>query len=267
MVRALVSCLVVALVAGPATAHYNILLPSTAFAKKGEKVTFTHFWGHPYEHELGSVPAIRQLYVITPEGQRVDLTKQVETIKVAGAEGKEVAAHRFTYTPEKRGDYTFVLFTAPAFLEDLKESVVDVVKVVLHVQTQKGWGAVSGEPAELVPVTRPYGLFPGMVFQARAMMPLNPDVAKDKGTKSQPLPGAIVEIERYNAKPTKPNEDDELITFRTQTDALGMLTCTLPDPGWWAVTVTRPAGNYEVNGKEYPIKQRMTIWVHVHDKK
>jgi len=60
----------------------------------------------------------------------------------------------------------------------------DTVKVVLHVQAQKGWdGRVDEGAFELLPLTRPYGLEPGLVFQARAMLP---DGAKEKAV-TQPV--------------------------------------------------------------------------------
>jgi cobalt/nickel transport protein len=260
MSRAFLAPLLLALAAMPAGAHYNMLLPSTPWAKTGEKVTFTHRWGHPFEHELSDAAVPRRIFVIAPDGKHTDLTGAIETAKVPGVDGKPVRAHRFHFTPEKRGDYTFVLIAPPVFLEDMQETVEDVVKVVLHVQTQKGWDAVSKEPAELVPLTRPYGLLPGMVFQARATGPLGDG-------KHGPLAGALVEAERYNARPVKEAPEDELITFRAKTDAAGVLTCSLPEPGWWGITVVHHAGSSKVAGKEHPLKQRLTLWVHVSEKK
>jgi cobalt/nickel transport protein len=266
MLRIFLSAFILALACTRVGAHYNILLPNSPSTKKGEKVTFTHLWGHPFEHEISDAPAPRQVFAITPDGQRLDLTKGAQTIKVPGADGKEVNANRFDFVPEMRGDYTFVLVTAPAWMEDQKESVEDVVKVVLHVQTQKGWGAYLNEPTELVPITRPYGLLPGMVFQARALFPLPPEFAKGK-ERSQPLAGALVEFERYNDKPTKEGPEDELMTFRTQTDSQGVLTGALPEPGWWGITVSREAGTFKAKGELFPLKQRLTLWVHVSEKK
>ncbi len=257
--RNFLALLLLAIVTGPASAHYNMLIPSTPWAKTGDKVTFTHQWGHPFEHELSDAAAPRRVYVISPKGERTDLTNTVEAVKVPGADGKPVRANRFHFTPETRGDWTFVLVSAPIFLEDMKVSVEDVVKVVLHVRTQNGWDAVSGEPSELVPITRPYGLLPGMVFQARATGP--------KGTKSAPLAGAAVEYERYNSKPIKDAPDDELITFRTRTDDSGVLTCSLPEPGWWGITVLRNGGNADAQGKAHPVIHRLTLWIHVNERK
>jgi cobalt/nickel transport protein len=259
--RLAVALVLALLIIGRAPAHYNMLLPSTPSAKKDETVTFTHQWGHPFEHELSDAPAIRKLFVIAPDGKRTDLAKSVEAITVPGADGKPARAHRFAFTPPKRGDYTFVLAAEPVYLEDMKESVEDVVKVVLHVQTQNGWDVALRDSPEIVPLTRPYGLLPGMVFQARAL-----GLVAGKA-EARPLGLAPVEVERYNEKPVKDAPPDELITFRTTADTNGTLTCTLPESGWWAVTVHQPLGTTTVAGKEVPLRRRLTMWVYVNEKK
>jgi uncharacterized GH25 family protein len=256
MSRAFVALLSAALIAAPVSAHYNMLLPSAPWAKTGEKVTFTHQWGHPFEHELSDAPPIHKLHVILPDGKRTDLAGSVEPIKVPGADGKAVTAHRFQYTPLQRGDHTFVLATKPVYLADLQESVEDVVKVLLHVQTQNGWDVAPDDEPALAPLTRPYGLLPGMVFQARARL-----------AAKVPLAGAAVEYERYNAKPVKNVPPDELITFHTRTDADGVLTCSLPEPGWWGITVHRAARTRKVADKTVPLKQRLTLWLHISENK
>src|SRR5262249_46557511 len=126
--------------------------------------------------------------------------------------------------------------------------------VVLHVQAQKGWEAVVGQGFEMTPLTRPYGLEPGMVFQAQALL------------DGKPAPRALVEIERYNATPPKQLPADEHITRSVRTDPNGVATCTLTEPGWWSITALRDGGQREHNGKKYPMKQRATLWVYVDEK-
>src|SRR5258708_18277576 len=111
------------------------------------------------------------------------------------------------------------------------EFLRDTVKVVLHVQAQKGWDAQAGEGFEWETLTRPYGLQPGLTFQARV------------------LPGSLVEVERYNETPPKKLPPDEQITRVVKTDPNGVATCTLPEAGWWALTGSRPGGKKEHEGK------------------
>ena len=133
---------------------------------------------------------------------------------------------------------------------------------MLHVQAQKGWDATAEAPLQLTPLTRPYGLQPGMVFQAQAL------------AAGKPLGGAVVEIERYNAPPApeppftpkKPIPPDEQIMRTAKTDPNGVVTCTLTEAGWWCVTAQRDGGKKERDGKMYPVKQRATFWVFVDEK-
>ena len=151
-------------------AHYNMLLPDKPWANKDEKVTFTYQFGHPFEHELFDAPKPVALVVITPKGKKetLDIDKTLTPIKKDGADGRKVIAWQFTYAPAERGDYTFVLKTARIKLED--GGIEDIVKVVLHVQTQNGWDDAQSpfpKAMDILPFTRPYGLLPGMVFSGR----------------------------------------------------------------------------------------------------
>src|SRR4051794_9834306 len=171
----------------PSLAHYHMLLPNTASAKKDDAVTFTYQWGHPFEHQLFDAPPPESVEVIAPDGKKSDLTKSLEKIALPTGD-KQVTAYRFTFTPNQRGDYVFLLRTAPIWMQEESEFYQDTVKVVLHVQAQKGWNHAYGNVFEWSPMTRPYGLEPGMVFQAEVL-----------GARGRRL----VEVERYNDNPPK----------------------------------------------------------------
>lgn len=269
------------LAASAAPAHYNMLLPDKPSVKKDEAVTLTYQWGHPFEHQLFDAPAPESVTVLAPDGKTTDLTKSLEKTTVPAAEGKTVTAFRLKFTPDQRGDYVFLLKTPPIWMEEEEEFFQDTVKTVLHVQAQKGWDKTVTQDFESVPLTRPYGLQPGMVFQIQAkallavlpepkpgeLPPLRPPLPPlNSRLKLQPLAGALVEVERYN--PTAPKElpPDEQITHTVKTDPSGVATCTLTDPGWWAVTALKPGGEREREGKKYPVLRRATFWVFVDEK-
>src|SRR5262249_55977711 len=156
------------------------------------------------------------------------------------------------FRPAERGDYVFALTTPPIWMEEEQEFFHDTVKVVLHVQAQKGWDAAVGQGFEMTPLTRPYGLQPGMVFQAQASL------------DGEPSARALVELARYNATPPKHLPADEHITRSVRADPNGVATCTLTEPGWWGITAQRETSEQrEYKGKKYPVKQRATLWVYV----
>ncbi len=151
---------------GPASqGHYHIFLPNHASVKKDEEVVLTLRFGHPFEHQIFDASAPEHVTLVTPDGKKSDLTDQLEKITVKGDKDKDVTAYRLRYKPATRGDHVFVLVSGRVYMEEEKDYIQDTVKVVLHVQAQKGWDADAGL-LELVPLTRPYGLSPGMVFQA-----------------------------------------------------------------------------------------------------
>lgn len=251
--RTLAALSVAAVLAPAASAHYNMLFPDAASAKRGQEVAFVYQWGHPFEHQLFETPAPEGVSVIAPDGHKTDLNNSLQRFEQPG-EGKRVGAYRFRFTPQARGDFNFVLNTPPIWMEEDQEYLQDTVKVILHVQIQKGWDAATGQPLELVPLTRPYGLEPGTVFQAQAL------------ASGKPLPGTLVEVEHYHAMPPRHLPDDEQITRMAKTDPNGVVTCTLTEPGWWCVTVLADGGKRDHDGKAYPVQRRSTLWVFVDEK-
>jgi cobalt/nickel transport protein len=238
----------------PAAAHYNMLLPSASSAKKGEAVTLVYQWGHPFEHQLFDAPTPQSLFVVAPDGKKIDLTKSLTRTSVVSGDDKH-AAFQVRFTPEQRGDYVFVLRTPPIWMQEEQEFYEDTVKVVLHVQAQKGWDQSAQTPFELVPLARPYGLLPGCVFQAQGLI------------EASPLPGTIVEIEQYNATPPKALPADEFITRLVKTDPNGVVTCMFPEAGWWCLTASqRSKVMKEQDGKKYPVRRRTTFWLFVDEK-
>ena len=256
--------------AATGSAHFNMLLPPTASARKGDALTLTYQWGHPFEHQLFDAPQPQSLIVLAPDGKKTELTDKLEKTTRKSAD-KDVTAYQLRFTPEQRGDHVFVLQTPPIWMEEDGEFLQDIVKVVLHVQAQNGWDAASREDFEFVPLTRPYGLRPGMVFQAqiragdevRSVDPARAGGDYKLQTPVKPLAGSLVEVERYNVKPPKKLPPDEHITGTVKTDPNGVITTTLTQPGWWCLSTARAGGKREKDGKVFPLRHRSTFWVFV----
>lgn len=241
------------LFAGTAAAHFNMVLPQTASAKKGEALVLTYQWGHPFEHQLFDAPQPLSLIVLAPDGKKSTLTEQLRPA-APKEDAKTATIYQMHFTPERRGDYVFLLRTPPIWMEEDGEFLQDTVRVGLHVQAQKGWDAAAAEDWELVPLTRPYGLRPGMVFQAQLL-----GTDKEGGGHR----GSLIEIEHYNPAPPAKLPPDEHITRTAKTDPNGVVTTTLTEAGWWCLTAARPRGTRMRDGKAYPLRQRCTLWVFV----
>jgi cobalt/nickel transport protein len=245
LIRILGALACLSLIGTLAPAHFSMLLSETASARRLQEMTVLYQWGHPFEHQLFATPEPVRLSVLSPQGKRTDLRSRLEKVT------QPVVSYRFRFNPDERGDYLFLLEGPPIWMEEDQEFLQDNVKLVLHVQAQKGWDRAAGETFELVPLTRPYGLQPGMVFQTQALI------------EGKPLGGALVEVERYN--PVAPRElpADEQITRTARTDPNGVVTCTLLEPGWWCISAQRVHGRREQAGKSCPIRQRAILWVFV----
>jgi cobalt/nickel transport protein len=241
-----------ALWVSPLAAHFTMLLPAQPAASRDDKIEFVYQWGHPFEHELFDAPLPERLVVQLPDGNSQDLLRSLEKIQKPGADNKPALAFRFSFAPQQRGDHVFFLTTAPAWLDESKEFVQDLVRVTLHVQTQNGWDSDPGEGFRMLPITRPYGLLPSMVFQGQVM--------KERDDRDV---SPHIQIERYNPAPPKEAPPDVFVTFRTRVDPNGVFTFAFPEAGWWCFTAERAAGVHERNGREYPLRQRVTMWVHV----
>ena len=246
-----------------ARAHYHMLLPDRHSVKTGDKVVVTYQFGHPFEHELFDTEKPVKAVAFDPDGKSVDLLSSFEKVEVPGREGKKVAAYQFTLQPAARGDYTIIVESSPTWMADEKHFLHDTCRLTIHVDTQKGWdvGFVDAVPFVLQPLTRPYGLRPGTVFQAQVP-------AESGGLTAY----CTAEVERYNPTPPTALPPDEYRTLALKSDRAGVITCALPDPGWWSITVARKPTRLEKlitkthDGKEYPVIDRATIWVPVDDK-
>jgi uncharacterized GH25 family protein len=275
---ALLTLLATMLTGGQAQAHFHLLIPERPAAKHGEKIVFTYAFGHPYEHEMFDTEPPATAVVLTPDGNTVALGKDLEKIAIAGRDGKNVTAFRFSYQPAERGDHVFLFTSAPVWMPEEKHFLEDRTKVVLHVETQNGWEREVApnkpdpvEPgdqlSEVLPLTRPYGLSPGMAFRIEVTglhVWQYPGRPRQAANIELPMLRALVEVERYNPAPPKELPPDEHITRTARTDATGTATVTLTSPGWWCVTAIKKTGRMqERGGEQYPVIQRATLWVHV----
>ncbi len=233
-------------------AHIVSLIPDRPAVRLHDRAAGTISFGHPFEHEIRDMAPPESLKVHAPGGSVIDLVPRLETEKVAGPEGKEAARYRFGFEPGERGDFLIALAARPRFVADEGVFLRDFVKVVVHVQGERGWDRAIGDPLEVVPLTRPYGLRPGAVFQARALL------------DGKPIEGEVCEIERYNAERPRSMPEDEFITRTVRTGPGGLIAATLDEPGWWSITVaSRQRSARTAEGKEAPRTLRATFWVYV----
>ena len=234
-----------------ARAHFHVLMPQNVNVPPRGTAEITYWVGHPFEHMLTNASRPAQFFAVSPDGERQDLMPAAKESGIKGQEGKSFAAWRTSLKAAQRGDYVLAVVSQPVVEGGTAHQAF--IKTVLHAKAQKGWDRVLNLPAEMVPLTRPYGLSPGTLFQVQ--------VLKD----GKPVAGAMVEIERCNEQPLPESQvpADEFVTRVVKTDPNGIATLNLPEVGWWGISAEIDGGSTESDGKQIPSVRHATYWVFV----
>ena len=166
-------------------------------------------------------------------GRVTDLAESLTEAK-AGA----LSTWSARYAVRRPGDHVFFFEPAPYWEPAEERFIVHYTKVVVHaLGLERGWEAPVGLPTEIVPLTRPYGLWTGNVFQGEVRV------------EDKPVPFAEVEVEFYNegGQVTAPNE--AFITQVIKADANGVFCYTMPRAGWWGFSAL-VEGDQKMNNPE-----------------
>lgn len=235
-------------------AHFHILIPEKSSHQKGDVVVLNFKFGHPFESELQDALKPEKIILINPKGVSTEISNQFKPIKEKIA-GKEIVSFKGEFNADNRGDYIIIAKSQPVWMDSDQVYIQDTIKVIVHVQTQNNWNAGPITEFELMPLSRPYGILPGMV----ARFQINEQARK----KLSPTNGWMFEVEKWNPVPPKNLPPDELITFTTKADDTGVVSFSAPESGWWAITTEAKETEIIKNTKTYTLKQRCTFWYFV----
>jgi len=117
-----------------------------------------------------------------------------------------------------------------------------------------GWDREVGLQTEIVPLTRPYGLWTGNLFQGQVKV------------DGQPVPRATVEVAFHNdAGVTAP--DDAFTTQVVHADGNGVFSYAMPRAGWWGfAALTTSADTLPgPDGEPREVELGAVLWVRVRD--
>lgn len=229
-----------------ARGHYPMLEADQAVVVPGQEVTVEFGVGHPFANDRFPCdkPLVAQVYgPHGAEGQDL-LGGMVE------AGSRSIPRRRFKFTAEKEGDY--VLSVRSLFSEPPQRRIEDYAKLIVHVRGgQLGWERVLGDPLEIVPLTRPYGLPVGATFRGRVLEHKNP------------LVDGTVEAETYAHEDAR-RPFPELAEYRRweKTDPNGCFSVTFDQPGWWLLSCATDGGPGQQGGSTQVVK-RAVMWVFV----
>ncbi|MCX7988022.1 MAG: DUF4198 domain-containing protein [Thermodesulfovibrio sp.] len=249
----LLSLITVLFFTGTVQAHFGLILPSDDIIgeKDPKKITLKLYFMHPFEQEWLNMEKPKAFGVMLAE-RKTDLLNTLINKKIKGKNTWETQ-----FTIKSPGDYIFYFEPQPYWEQAEEKFIVHYTKIIVQaLGKEEGWDREVGLPIEIIPLTRPYGLWAGNVFQG---------IVKVNG---KPLPFADVEVEYFNEGGRIKAPKDSYITQVIKADANGVFTYAIPKAGWWGfAALTEASYRIKKDGKDFPVEIGGVIWVKAREMK
>lgn len=246
-------CLILVLgLAGVGQAHFGLILPEKSMVMQGDNPNLEMILAfcHPFEQK-GMTMARPKKFGVQTEKEKTDLLGTLQETKVL-----DQLAWKTGYALKKPGIYAFYFDPQPYCEAAENKYIIHQTKTyVAAFGAEEGWDAEVGLKAEIVPPTRPFGLYAGNVFQG---------VVKFKG---KPLADADVEVEYWNAGQKVKAPNDYFVAQVVKTDKNGVFTFAVPKSGWWgfAALTTEKQAVQGQDGKKKDAEYGAVLWVQFSD--
>jgi len=228
-----------------------MIIPSDDIVSKedSKKITLDVKFIHPFEGHYMNMDK-PEAFGVFLRGQKKDLLKTLKKKVING-----FTTWQAQYRIRRPGDLIFYVKPVPYWEPAEEIFIIHYTKVIVNaLGLEEGWDAEVGLPVEIVPLTRPYGLWTGNVFQG---------IVKVNG---KPLPFAEVEVEYYNEKGDIKPPAESYVTQVIRADRNGVFTYAMPRAGWWGfAALTTTTYKLKHKGNEYPVELGGVIWVRVRD--
>jgi cobalt/nickel transport protein len=232
---------------GGAFAHFGMVIPSDSMVMQGDKRTITLelSFSHPFEMVGMELVKPKEFAVVINDSK----TSLLDSLKKA--EVMERSAWTMNYRVNRPGVYTFYIEPTPYWEPAEDCFIIHYTKtVVAAFGEEAGWDEPLGLKTEIVPLTRPFGLYAGNVFQGIVML------------DGKPVPHAEVEIEYYNRDEQAEAPTDYMITQVVKADQNGVFTYATPKAGWWGFAALNTADEkMKYQGEDKDIELGAVLWV------
>lgn len=262
-ILAVATALVIMLAAGPATAHFGTIIPSDDIVTREDArvLSIQVKFIHPLEMHYMEMAKPKQ-FAVMHDGKKTDLRDTLKAVKSKGPDQTENMTFWTTeYQIRRPGDYCFFIEPMPYWEPAEDCFIVHYTKVCVNaLSLEEGWDQPVGLETEIVPMTRPYGLWAGNLFTGQVLL------------KGKPAPFAEVEIEYLNESPGNPGivvaPADPFITQVVKADAGGVFSYAMPRAGWWGFAALSEADwKLKLDGVEKGVEIGAVYWVHTQDMK
>jgi cobalt/nickel transport protein len=259
--KLLLAALVLCLPLSQAEAHFGTIVPSDDIVSQedNKKIALEVKFIHPMElHYMEMVKPER--FGTLHDGKITDLLSTLNEAK--GKSPDQTEDYTFWKTDfqiKRPGDYTFFVQPQPYWepAEDL--FIVHYTKVCVNaLGLEEGWDEPVGLETEIIPLTRPYGLWTGNLFTGQVLL------------NGKPVPYAEVEVEYLNESPGNISmvipPADPYVTQVVKADANGIFSYAMPKAGWWGFSALSEASwTLKHNGEEKGVEIGAVYWVKTKD--
>ncbi len=252
LVSLLMAISVVTLIlARPAEAHFGMLIPSDTMVMQTEDrtVKLKLSFSHPMEM-VGMDLETPKVFGVWAHDRTIDLTGSLRQIDLL-----DHTAWESDYKINRPGTHWFYMEPQP-FWEPAEDCfIIHYTKAaVAAFGDDEGWDAEIGLKTEIVPLSKPFGLYAHNLFQG---------IVKVDGA---PIPFASVEIEFYNQARSAVAPTDYMITHTIKADANGIFSWVAPRSGWWGFSALNRADyKLQKDGQKKEVELGAVLWVHFED--
>jgi len=238
---------------GKALAHFGMVIPSDSMVMQDENrtVVLKASFSHPFEG-VGMELIKPDGFGVLAHGKKQNLLGNLKKITIM-----DHTAWELGYTVKRPGVYMFYMTPKPYWEPAEDCFIIHYTKtVVTAFGDDEGWDTEVGLKTEIVPLSKPFGLYTGNLFQG---------IVKLDG---KPVPYALVEVEYYNKSGTVKAPNDYMVAQTIKADKNGVFSYAAPKAGWWGFAALNQADfKLKHAGEEKDVELGAVIWVRFHDMK
>ncbi|MCS7236965.1 MAG: DUF4198 domain-containing protein [Thermoguttaceae bacterium] len=235
-----------------ASGHFLVLLPSSdSVDASGEaKVSCRLLFGHPAE-QTPPLPVAQPARVGVQIGKELVLL----TDRLSRGDDRGGPVWTFVFPLRRPGDHVFFAESSPYWEPAERTWLSHSAKVVVQFGgAEVGWDHPVGLPVEIVPLTRPYGLWVGNCFRGQVLH------------RGKPAPGVRVEVEFWNEGRRVDYPSGLLSTQVLTTDSQGVFCYGIPWSGWWGfAALVEGESQPGPDGQPAMVELGGTIWIRAVD--
>ena len=228
-----------------AWAHFGMVIPSQSMVDQNHRqLTVDFSFSHPFE-SVGMVLEHPERVTIAKQGQVTDVTSELVSTTIMDKKGWQLE-----YAVRRPGVYTIGMEPKPYWEPAEDCFIIHYTKTLVAAYgAESGWDAPAGYPMEIVPLTRPFGLYAGNVFQGQVLY------------KGEPLAHAEVEVEYYNREGDATAPTPYMVTQVVKADANGVFSYAAPKAGWWGFAALHTADyTMEHEGEAKDVELGGVLW-------